>query len=220
MTAATPGGRRLQARPSPVASLAAARAGLKSLVGLAGLLSFAGSAGFAGLAGIAGCASVQPPAAPLSLTAAGRLSVRVEASAARPSQSLSAAFEWRGDGERGELTLFSPLGTQMALARWSPGRALLVTPEGDARFDNLDDLAERALGERVPLTAWPDWLAGRPWPGAASAPIAAAGGAGFEQLGWNVDLSRHGEGRIEARRAAPPAVTVRILLDDESRVRP
>ena len=179
------------------------------------------------------------PDAALPLTATGRMGVRVEASAARPAQSLSAAFEWRGDGERGELTLLSPLGTQVALARWWPGEALLITPDGQTRFDTLGALAERALGERVPLVAWPDWLAGRPWRGAAwaplegaaiapaaSAPVARAGagdagqGAGFEQLGWRVDLSRHADGRIEARRSAPPVVTVRIVLDNEARPRP
>lgn len=133
---------------------------------------------------------------------------------------MSAAFEWRGDGARGELTLLSPLGTQLALARWSPGSALLITSDGEARFQTLEELAERALGERMPLAAWPDWLAGRPWPGASSSPLPAVraggtGGGGFEQLGWAVDLSRHAEGRIEARRSRPPAVTVRIVLDNE-----
>lgn len=178
-------------------------------------------------AALAGCASQPPASDGLVVTAAGRLSVRVEASPARPSQSLSAAFEWRGDGARGELTLLSPLGTQVALARWAPGTAKLITPEGETLFDTLDELAERALGERVPLVAWPDWLAGRPWPGAASVPAQAsstssgaastAAGAGFEQLGWAVDLSRHAEGRIEARRSLPPTVTVRILLDNPAR---
>lgn len=176
---------------------------------------------------LAGCASPQPAGNGLALVAVGRLSLRVEASPARPSQSLSAAFEWRGDGERGELTLLSPLGTQLALARWSPGSATLTTPEGETRFETLDDLAERALGERVPLVAWSDWLAGRPWPGAPSVPATAPGApgggavvpdrAGFEQLGWAVDLSRRAEGRIEARRSLPPAVTVRIVLDNEGR---
>jgi outer membrane lipoprotein LolB len=173
---------------------------------------------------LAGCASQPPASDGLVLTASGRLSVRVEASPARPSQSLSAAFEWRGDGVRGELTLLSPLGTQLALARWSPGMAKLITPEGETDFDTLDALAERALGERVPLAAWPDWLAGRPWPGAAAVPAQTAvvagtpaAGAGFEQLGWVVDLSRHAEGRIEARRGRPPMVTVRIVLDNEAR---
>ena len=174
--------------------------------------------------GLGGCATTPPPGEALALTAAGRLSLRIDAHAGRPAQSLSAAFEWRGDGERGELTLLSPLGTQLAKARWAPGVAWLKSPEGEARFDNLDDLAERALGERVPLAAWPDWLAGRPWPrapatpsipaaAAASAAPAASATAGFEQLGWSVNLARHGEGRIEARRAAPPVVTVRIVLD-------
>ncbi len=176
---------------------------------------------------LAGCATPPPASDGLALAAVGRLSLRVEAGAARPSQSLSAAFEWRGNGERGELALLSPLGTQLALARWAPGNATLVTPEGETRFETLDELAERALGERVPLVAWADWLAGRPWPGAPSVPAAASGnsaggaaspgGAGFEQLGWAVDLSRHREGRIEARRRTPPTVTVRIVLDNDAR---
>jgi len=174
------------------------------------------AAAVAGLV-LAGCAGA-PRTEALPFTAAGRLSVRVESSAARPAQSLSAAFEWRGDGERGELTLLSPLGTQLARAHWWPGDARLVTPDGEARFDSLDALAERALGETVPLAAWPDWLAGRPWPRAPSAPWNSAGGTGFEQLGWSVDLSRFGEGRIEARRGTPPAVTVRIVLDKEEPV--
>lgn len=176
------------------------------------------------------CASPPPVGGALALTAAGRLSVRIDPGPTRGSQSMSAGFEWRGDGTRGELTLLSPLGTQLALARWSPGSALLITPEGQTRFDTLDELAERALGERVPLMAWPDWLAGRPWPGApavalpASAQVSAAAAAvaptpspaGFDQLGWEVDLSRHAEGRIEARRRQPPAVTVRIVLDPDA----
>jgi len=167
------------------------------------------------LAGVAGCSHTPSADEGLALTASGRLSVRVDAAAARPSQGLSAGFEWRGDGERGELSLLSPLGTQLALARWAPGRVSLVTPEGEARFDTLEELSERALGERLPLVAWPDWLTGRPWPGAVSTPL-AGGAAGFEQLGWAVDLSRHAEGRIEARRAAAPVAIVRIVLDGEA----
>jgi outer membrane lipoprotein LolB len=174
------------------------------------------------LIGLAGCATPVPPGEPLALTAAGRLSVRIEAHAGRPAQSLAAAFEWRGSGDRGELTLLSALGTQIAKARWVPGAAWLTSPDGEARFETLDELAERALGERVPLAAWPDWLAGRPWPRAPVTPAplttsATSAGATFEQLGWRVDLTRHADGRIEARRAAPPVVTVRIVLDAGAR---
>ena len=53
-----------------------------------------------------------------------------------------------------------------------------------AVLDNytLEDLSREALGEALPLAAWPDWLAGRPWGGA---PHRATEG-GFEQLGWQV----------------------------------
>ena len=166
---------------------------------------------------LSGCATPTPPGEAMALTAAGRLSLRIDAHAGRPARSLSAAFEWRGSGERGELTLLSPLGTQLAKARWAPGVAWLTSAEGDARFENLEDLAERALGERVPLAAWPDWLAGRPWPNAPATLAASASAlASFEQLGWSVNLARHGEGRIEARRSTPPVVTVRIVLDAET----
>jgi hypothetical protein len=37
--------------------------------------------------------------------------------------------------------------------------------------------------------------------------------AGFEQLGWAVDVSRLAAGSVEARRATPPVVTVRARLD-------
>jgi outer membrane lipoprotein LolB len=120
-----------------------------------------------------------------------------------------AAFELRGSGERGELRLLSPLGSQLALARWSSGQARLTTADGEHAYASLDELALAALGERVPLAALPDWIAGRPWSGAASAPSAV----GFDQLGWAIDLSRRADGRIAALRAAPPAVTVRIQLD-------
>ena len=140
----------------------------------------------------------------------GRISLRIDASAAQPAQSLSAAFELQGSGDGGELRLNSPLGTRVATARWAPGLALLQTSEGERRFASLDDLARQALGEALPLAALPDWLAGRPWAGAPQ----QATETGFEQLGWRVLLTRRAEGWIEAQRDAPPAVRVRVKLDD------
>ena len=161
---------------------------------------------------LTGCATTPPPPA---LAAAdtpwttGRMSVRVDASPARVAQNLSAAFELRGNGDTGELRLVSPLGTSLAHARWAPSWVRLQTADGERSFDNLNDLAREALGEALPLAALPDWLAGRPWPGAAHMPAAE----GFEQLGWQVQLTRRAEGVVEARRAAAPAVLLRIKLD-------
>jgi outer membrane lipoprotein LolB len=69
------------------------------------------------------------------------------------------------------------------------------------------------LGETLPVAAWFDWLAGRPWPAAASMASTTSGAPGFRQLGWQVDLAGFGDGLVVARRDAAPAVTVRAKLD-------
>jgi outer membrane lipoprotein LolB len=161
---------------------------------------------------LSACASV-PPAPGEAAWTGGRLSLRVDASGTQPAQSTSVAFELRGDGDSGELRLNSPLGTRVASARWAPGLALLATSDGERRYDDLAALSRQALGQELPLAALPDWLLGRPWP---AAPHSSTDG-GFEQLGWQVSLARRSEGWIEARRAAPPAMVVRVKLDEAER---
>jgi outer membrane lipoprotein LolB len=158
--------------------------------------------------GLVACAS-PPPEADHGPWVSGRLQVRVEAVADQPVRSVAAAFELRGDGAQGEMRLNTPLGTQMARARWSPAGVTLGTPSGERQFESLDELAREAFGETLPLAAWPDWLAGRPWSGALHVPNAN----GFEQLGWQVQVDRRSQGIIEARRTAPPAVLLRVRLD-------
>lgn len=163
---------------------------------------------------LSACATVpvpNPSAKPDAVTS-GRLALRVDATEQRPAQAFSAAFELVGDGTRGELKLISPIGTQLLSARWAPGLAALTTPAGAASFDSLDELSKRALGESLPLAALPDWLAGRAWPQAPFTPLVAPA-VGFDQLGWSVDLKRHVEGWVEARRSAPPAVSLRVRLE-------
>ncbi len=159
---------------------------------------------------LGGCASSPPRAPGEPAWTTGRLSVRVAASGDNTAQSMSAAFELRGNGDGGELRLNSPLGTRVASARWSPGEAVLIGSDGEQRFADLEELSRRALGENLPLAALPDWLAGRPWAGAPHTTTAT----GFEQLGWQVELARRGEGWVEARRAAAPAVVLRVKIDE------
>lgn len=156
---------------------------------------------------LGGCASAPPPP---SGALAGRLAVRVDASPARIAQSFAATFELRGGADAGELRLSSPLGTMLAAARWSGSGAWLQTADGETAYADLDALSRAALGEALPLRALPDWLHGRPWPGAPSRAV----DAGFEQLDWRVSLAGYGEGRVDALRLAPaPAVSVRALID-------
>jgi outer membrane lipoprotein LolB len=156
-----------------------------------------------------GCASVQTPHAEGAQVLSGRLSVRVDSD---PARALSAAFELSGSARAGAMALTSPLGNTLAQASWKPGDVVLQTPNSLQRYPDLDTMAEQALGERVPLAALFDWLRGRPWSGAQSEAL-ANGEDGFSQLGWRVSLARYAEGWVEARRDAPPAVTMRARLD-------
>lgn len=155
---------------------------------------------------IAGCAT-PPPRPPPDL--AGRLVVHVEAQPGGPARSMSTQFELRGDAQVGELVLTTPLGSTAAQAHWRSGSAELVTSDGTRSFSDLDALAQELLGEPLPLAALIDWLRGRPWLGAPSLPVEA----GFEQLGWRVDLARFADGWVQARRDRAPAVAVRVRLE-------
>jgi len=162
---------------------------------------------------LAGCASFGAPGPSGAEALAGRLSVRVETVSGEPLQSLSAGFELFGDGERGSLSLSTPLGTLLAQARWSPQQVLLVTPQGQKPYADLPALTRELLGEELPVAALFDWLRGHPWPGAASIATHPPEEAGFLQLGWQVTLARFDEGFIVARRIEPPVVTMRARMD-------
>lgn len=158
---------------------------------------------------LAGCAS-PPRSAGEAAWTSGRLSLRVQAQADMPERSFSAAFELRGDSQQGELHIQSPLGTRLLAATWAPQQARLSTPQGTQDYADLDALSRQALGEALPLSALPDWLAGRPWPQAPH----ETGAGGFVQMGWWVDLSRRAEGWITARRESPPSIVLRVRLDE------
>ncbi len=126
---------------------------------------------------------------------------------------MNAAFELEGDARVGRLNLTTPLGTTLAQVSWSPGRAMLVTPQEQTPYADLDSLTEKLLGERVPVGALFDWLRGHPWPAAPSEMNLAPAGPGFRQLGWDVNLTSFNDALVLARRDQAPVVTVRAKLD-------
>jgi outer membrane lipoprotein LolB len=169
------------------------------------------AAGLVATLALAACASLPAPPGEGLPVRTGRLLVKIDASANAPAQQQSAGFEWTGDAQRGQLRLISPIGTQVALARWSPAGVELMDANGEREFPDLATLAAETLGEPMPLGALAHWLTGEPWPGA---PSEARPGVGFAQLGWVVDLTRWpSDALIEARRAEAPAVVVRAKLD-------
>lgn len=165
------------------------------------------------LVALAGCAGLQarPDLAQLARHSSGRIAIRVDGDA---SKSMSAGFDLRGDARIGLLELSSPLGTQMARASWRPGNVELVTTDGRRHYDTLDELAEDAFGQPVPLLALLDWLKGRAWQGAPA--TALAGERGHVQLGWEVHLGRYADGIVMARRISPqPMITVNVRLETD-----
>lgn len=164
-----------------------------------------------GAALIAGCASLREPISPDVIS--GRLSVHVDAQAGDAPRSMTAGFDLEGNALQGSLSLATPLGTRIAQARWSPRQVVLVTPEGETAYADLDALTRQLVGEALPVAAFFDWLRGRPWPGAPSSALSPPQGPGFSQLGWQVLLAGADRGAIVARRDAPPAVTVRAVID-------
>ena len=157
----------------------------------------------------AGCATPPAHQPPGQALLTGRLALQVEATPSSPARQDSVAFELSGSATSGELVLTSMIGTVLAKARWLPGEAELSTAQGARRFPNVEALAAEALGEPLPLHALADWLRGRPWAGAPHTPQAS----GFEQAGWAVDTAALAQGLLTARRASPPAVTLRARLE-------
>ena len=145
---------------------------------------------------LAGCATPRKPALAADQQQwIGRLTLKVEDN---PRLSFSAGFDLRGSARQGTLELVTPLGTTAALLAWSVAGARLQVPGEPMReAASVEALVRAATGTEVPIAVLFDWLAGQPTPA----------------LGWQVDLSQRGQGRLQARRQEPPA-ELRLVLDN------
>lgn len=111
--------------------------------------------------------------------------------------SWSASFHLQGTPSAGQLDIFSPLGSQLALLQWSPSGALLRQGQQETASASLPELVERSLGTAVPIEAFFAWLQGQP----------------LATQGWQADLGQYPQGRISARRLAPlPQAQLKIIL--------
>lgn len=125
----------------------------------------------------------------------GRLALKVDADQA---QSFSAGFELKGNARAGELSLYNPLGSTLAVLAWTPGSATLRSNDQTHSFNSLDELVQHATGTVIPVAALFDWLQG------VNTPVP----------GWQADLSQLATGRLVARRSAPtPAAELRLALE-------
>lgn len=143
---------------------------------------------------LAACAQPPRPAEGASDHWSGRLALQVDDAAA---QSFSAGFELKGNPERGELLLFTPLGSTLALLEWAPGRALLVQGQEHRESSSLQALTQELTGSELPIAALFGWLKGE----------------AVQATGWQADLSALNQGRLAATRHTPaPQAVLRIIL--------
>ena len=141
------------------------------------------------------------------------MSIKLDAHEGREPEGLSLAFHLQLQGEAGQLSLMTPLGTQMAEIRWDAQQAVLRDSEGEQQYPSLEELSAALLGEVLPLAVLPYWLDGQADPAPPSTPSPQA--EGFEQLGWQIDLSGQARDLIVARRPASVeqrGITLRVRL--------
>lgn len=140
---------------------------------------------------LAGCAT---PPAPAPAAWSGRLALTL---ATEPAQRWSASFELDGTPAQGVLRLYTPLGQTVATIRWDGAGAWLDRGAAPPRrYDSLETLTADLTGAPLPVAALFAWL----------------GGTAQDVPGWEVDLTEQPQGRLRARRAAPPpAADLRLL---------
>ncbi|QNP50605.1 outer membrane lipoprotein LolB [Diaphorobacter aerolatus] len=125
----------------------------------------------------------------------GRLGLQIEEGA---EKNFSAAFDLSGDAQRGDLTLYNPLGNVLAKLKWSPGTATLDSPDQRLVSDSLGELLIQLTGNDLPIQALFGWLRG----------------VDVKATGWTADLSRIDSGRLVATRFSPqPVAVLRIVLN-------
>jgi outer membrane lipoprotein LolB len=152
----------------------------------------------------------QPTARALeqAITLQGQLGIKLGAWGDEPPRGVSFGFFFQGTPQAGELSLMTPLGSQVAQVSWRPAAATLqrIGPGGGelVQRDSIDDLAAEALGEAVPLRTLIHWMQGRPAPDLPHAALPDA--AGFQQSGWSVDTRELAQGRIVAHRQGLPGL--------------
>ena len=138
----------------------------------------------------------------------GQMGIKLGAWQDEPAKGMSFGFFFQGQVERGSLALMTPLGSQVAQIDWTPTAATLrrIGPGGgeDLRRGGIEELAEAALGEALPLQTLVHWMQGRPDPALPHTPQTEAGL--FEQRGWLIDTRERAQGRILATRHGRPGL--------------
>jgi outer membrane lipoprotein LolB len=139
--------------------------------------------------------SGEPNKAPQPAYRAGRFALVIDT---EPQQSFLSSFDLTGGWPEGILTIYNPLGMQMARVEWTANSARLLQGSQVSQFENLEKLIYQTTGTKLPAAALVDWLSGKP----------------TLAEGWNVDVSEWHLNRLVLERVQPaPRTVLRIAFE-------
>jgi outer membrane lipoprotein LolB len=146
---------------------------------------------------VAGCAQVEirPPEGPLDFDLAGRIAARYG------QESFTGNVSWRHAHGGDEMLISTPFGQGVARIVRQGEAVQLTTADGkEHRANDVEDLTERVLGFRVPLTGLAETVQGRPSPE-------------LERRGWKIDVQEHDpQGRPARLRATYQGIDLRLAV--------
>jgi len=126
----------------------------------------------------------------------GRLNLRI---LQKPPEQFSANFTLEGTAETGELTIYSPIGSTLAVASWNAEGATLTEGSKKQSFDSMEALTRAVTGANLPLSTLMTWL-----------------NVDGESLnGWEIRSENPAAGRrLFAKRISPlPQLQLTLILD-------
>ena len=120
----------------------------------------------------------------------GRIGVQSE------GKGFSGGLTWQHDSLNDDISLYSPLGGQVASIKKNPEKVTLEDGKGNSiSAIDAETLTQNTLGWRLPLTGLADWSLGRP----ASSPIQASTQdeqgrlITLKQDGWEIEYQNYSE---------------------------
>ena len=118
----------------------------------------------------------------------GRIGVQTE------GRGFSGSTRWQHQAAKDSIALFSPMGGQVANIDATPKGVLLVDNDGKSySAPDAESLTQKTLGWQLPMKGLPDWVLGRPAPGAVE--DARWDHAGrltrLKQNGWDISYTQY-----------------------------
>lgn len=123
-------------------------------------------------------------------TLKGRIGVQAE------GKGFSGSLNWQHNTVNDDISLYSPLGGQIASIKKTADKITLVDAKGNSvSADDAETLTQTTLGWRLPLTGLADWSLGRPTSNAIQAIAWDEQGhlTTLKQDGWDIEYQNYSE---------------------------